>query len=203
MKHTGPLWGIWKIEESSEVLLSLLRNREEYLPQLELIRAEQRRREWLACRVLLQELTGGPACIAYRPNGAPYLSGSSLHISISHTKGYVSVILSDKVPVGIDIEQYGQRVHRVAHKYMREDESVRLYKEDATWSLLLHWSAKEVMFKCMDTDGVDFRQHLHIEPFLLQEQGDFTAHEYRTEQKRSFRIHYLLHPEFVMTWSID
>ena len=38
MKHTGPLWGIWKIEESSEVLLSLLRNREEYLPQLELIR---------------------------------------------------------------------------------------------------------------------------------------------------------------------
>ncbi len=203
MKHTGPLWGIWKIEESSEVLLSLLRNREEYLPQLELIRTEQRRREWLACRVLLQELTGGPVCVAYRPNGAPYLSGSSLHISISHTKGYVSVILSDKVPVGIDIEQYGQRVHRVAHKYMREDESVRLYKEDATWSLLLHWSAKEVMFKCMDTDGVDFRQHLHIEPFLLQEQGDFTAHEYRTEQKRSFRIHYLLHPEFVMTWSID
>ena len=50
MKHTDPLWGIWKIEESSEVLLSLLRNREEYLPQLELIRAEQRRREWLACR---------------------------------------------------------------------------------------------------------------------------------------------------------
>ena len=69
MKHTGPLWGIWKIEESSEVLLSLLRNREEYLPQLELIRTEQRRREWLACRVLLQELTGGPVCVAYRPNG--------------------------------------------------------------------------------------------------------------------------------------
>ena len=58
MKHTGPLWGIWKIEESSEVLLSLLRNREEHLPQLELIRTEQRRQEWLACRVLLQELTG-------------------------------------------------------------------------------------------------------------------------------------------------
>lgn len=96
MKHTGPLWGIWKIEESSEVLLSLLRNREEYLPQLELIRAEQRRREWLACRVLLQELTGGPACIAYRPNGAPYLSGSSLHISISHTKGYAAVLLQDR-----------------------------------------------------------------------------------------------------------
>ena len=40
MKHTGPLWGIWKIEEPSEVLLALLQNRKEYLPQLELIRTE-------------------------------------------------------------------------------------------------------------------------------------------------------------------
>ena len=60
MKHTGPLWGIWKIEESSEVLLSLLRNREEHLPQLELIRTEQRRREWLACRVLFAGAYGRP-----------------------------------------------------------------------------------------------------------------------------------------------
>ena len=37
MKHTGPLWGIWKIEEPSEVLFALLQNRKEYLPQLELI----------------------------------------------------------------------------------------------------------------------------------------------------------------------
>lgn len=95
MKHTGPLWGIWKIEEPSEVLLALLQNRKEYLPQLELIRTEQRRREWLASRVLLQELTGGSALIAYHPNGAPYLSGSSLHISISHTKGYAAVLLQD------------------------------------------------------------------------------------------------------------
>lgn len=86
MKHTGPLWGIWKIEEPSEVLFALLQNRKEYLPQLELIRTEQRRREWLASRVLLQELTGGSALIAYHPNGAPYLSGSSLHISISIRK---------------------------------------------------------------------------------------------------------------------
>ena len=72
MKHTGPLWGIWKIEEPSEVLFALLQNRKEYLPQLELIRTEQRRREWLASRVLLQELTGGSALIAYHPNGLTY-----------------------------------------------------------------------------------------------------------------------------------
>lgn len=205
LSHKEPLYrcGVWKMDESVDTLLDLLPEREYYEREVQRFVASHRRLEWLSVRALLFRLLGEHKEVCYQPSGKPYLADHSYFISISHTKGYVSVILSDKVPVGIDIEQYGQRVHRVAHKYMREDESVRLYKEDATWSLLLHWSAKEVMFKCMDTDGVDFRQHLHIEPFLLQEQGDFTAHEYRTEQKRSFRIHYLLHPEFVMTWSID
>lgn len=205
LSHKEPLyrWGVWKMDESVDTLLDLLPEREYYEREVQRFVASHRRLEWLSVRALLFRLLGEHKEVCYQPSGKPYLADHSYFISISHTKGYVSVILSDKVPVGIDIEQYGQRVHRVAHKYMREDESVRLYKEDATWSLLLHWSAKEVMFKCMDTDGVDFRQHLHIEPFLLQEQGDFTAHEYRTEQKRSFRIHYLLHPEFVMTWSLD
>ena len=118
MKHTGPLWGIWKIEEPSEVLFALLQNRKEYLPQLELIRTEQRRREWLASRVLLQELTGGSALIAYHPNGAPYLSGSSLHISISHTKGYAAVLLQDHPAAGIDIEYRSERVSRIRSRFM-------------------------------------------------------------------------------------
>lgn len=145
MKHTGPLWGIWKIEESSEVLLSLLRNREEYLPQLELIRTEQRRREWLACRVLLQELTGGPVCVAYRPNGAPYLSGSSLHISISHTKGYAAVLLQNRPAAGIDIEYHSGRVSRIRSRFMNPEEEAGIDKEHETEHLLLHWCAKETL----------------------------------------------------------
>lgn len=196
-------WGVWKMDESVNILLGQLPEREYYEREVQRFAAPHRRLEWLSVRALLFRLLGEHKEVCYLPSGKPYLADYSYFISISHTKGYVAVILSDKVSVGIDIEQYGQRVHRVAHKYMREDEPVRLYKEDAAWSLLLHWSAKEVMFKCMDTDEVDFRRHLHIEPFELQEQGDFTAHEYRTERKRCFWIHYLLHPEFVMTWNID
>ena len=111
-------------------------------------------------------------CIkSYEPSGKPYLADNSYFISISHTKGYVAVILSEEKPVGIDIEQYSRRVHKVAHKYMREDEQFVPYGEDDTWSLLLHWSAKEVMFKCMNTPEVDFREHLHIEPFTTEQQG--------------------------------
>ena len=196
-------WGIWKMDEPVEVLLDQLPEREYYEREIQRFVAPHRRWEWLSVRALLFLLLGEHKVVGYESSGKPYLADHSYFISISHTKGYVAVILSDKVPVGIDIEQYGQRVHKVAPKYMREDEPVNLYKEDATWSLLLHWSAKEVMFKCMDIAEVDFRQHLHIEPFLPREQGTFICHEYRTRQQRNFRIHYLIHPEFVMTWSID
>ena len=56
IKQTPPHLGIWKIEESSDELFSLLENRETYLSQLDSIHSESRRIEWLASRVLLQEL---------------------------------------------------------------------------------------------------------------------------------------------------
>ena len=55
----------------------------------------------------------------------------------------------------------------------------------------------------MDASEVDFREHLRIEPFIPQERGVFLAYEYRTKLKRYFEIHYLLHPDFVLTWQID
>ena len=54
-KYTEPLLGVWKIEESSEELLSMLELSSEYLPFLQQIKTEKRRQEWLASRVLLKE----------------------------------------------------------------------------------------------------------------------------------------------------
>ena len=176
MKHTGPLWGIWKIEESSEVLLSLLRNREEYLPQLELIRAEQRRREWLACRVLLQELTGGPACIAYRP-------------------------LKNRPAAGIDIEYHSGRVSKIRSRFMNPEEEAGIDKEHETEHLLLHWCAKETLFKMIGQEEVDFLHHLHVRPFPYAEEGSFTVYETRTEEGAVYRLDYLVTPDFVLTRS--
>lgn len=193
-------WGIWKTDESIEELLALLPSTEYYEQEILRFTASYRRLEWLSVRVLLYRLLGEEKEIGYYPNGKPYLADHSFSISISHTRGYVAVILSPTGDVGIDIEQYGQRVHKVAHKYMRPDEFPAIYKGDDTWSLLLHWSAKEVMFKCMDTSEVDFREHLHILPFSVSEQGEFHAREYRTTSQNSFLIRYLIQSDFVMTW---
>lgn len=195
-------WGIWKMDEPIGTLLELLPQRAYYEREIERFTAPHRKLEWLSVRTLLFQLLGEHKEVCYEPSGKPYLIDRSSFISISHTKGYVAVILSNDYVVGIDIEQYSQRVHKVAHKYMRLDEPVSPYQEDTTWSLLLHWSAKEVMFKCMDTAEIDFRQHFQIESFLPQEQGIFMGREYRSEQQQAFRIHYLIHPDFVMTWHV-
>ena len=54
----------------------------------------------------------------------------------------------------------------------------------------------------MNASDVDFREHLHVMPFIIDEQGVFSAAEYRTAEKRNFQIHYYLFPDFVLTLSL-
>jgi phosphopantetheinyl transferase len=193
-------WGIWKTDEPIEELLTMLPNREWYEEGLQRFAAVHRRLEWLSVRILLYTLLGEDKEIAYYSTGKPYLSDHSYHISISHTRGYVAVILSRTAEVGIDIEQYGERAHRVAHKFMRDDEIPSMYSDSRTWSLLLHWSAKEVMIKCLNTTEIILRKHLHVYPFQVQKQGILQTKEYRTDRQQDFSIHYLIRPEFVIAW---
>lgn len=205
LQHTTPSyqWGIWKTDETLDNLLTMLPHRDAYLEGMQRFTAEHRRLEWLAVRVLLYTLLGEEKEIAYYPSGKPYLADGSASISISHTKGYVAVLLGTRgKEVGIDIEQYGERVRRVAHKFMREDEEASLFRGTEIWSLLLHWSAKETMFKCMNASDVDFREHMRVLPFSVGESGIFSAEEYRTAEKRKFAIHYYLSSDFVLTLSL-
>lgn len=196
-------WAVWRISETSEELLALLPQEEKYRTAARQFAAGVRRSEWLAVRVLLYKMLGEEKEICYHTSGKPCLADGSASISISHTKGYVAVILGmPKREVGIDIEYYAERVRKVAHRFMRGDEKTSLFRGTETWSLLLHWSAKETMFKCMNASGVDFREHLRILPFTIDEQGVFSAEEYRTAEKRNFRIHYYLFPDFVLTLSL-
>ena len=112
------------------------------------------------------------------------------------------MILSSQVPVGIDIEQYGQRVHRVADRYIRPDEQVGVYKDDMVWGLLLHWSAKEAIFKRMENADADLRK-LRLTHFVPQEEGTFQVQEFVTEQQKLYTTGYCIHPDFVLTWTLN
>lgn len=181
-------WAVWKMEESLDTLLALLPEARRISCEQELNRfvSERRKMEWISVRVLLYSMLREDKEIAYSSEGKPYLVDHSFFISISHTKGYVAVILGSQAPVGIDIEQYGQRVHRVADRYIRPDEQVGVYKDDTVWGLLLHWSAKEAIFKRMENADADLRK-LRLTQFVPQEEGTFQVQEFVTEQQNSIQ----------------
>jgi phosphopantetheinyl transferase len=191
---------IASISETPEELLAQLEHKDWYLPALEKM-SEYRQREWLSVRVLLKKTAGEEKQILYTEAGKPYLADKSYHISISHTKGYVAIALDDAHPVAIDIEHLSPRVEKIRTRFMSETEEKQLSKTHPVIHLLLHWSAKETLFKLIDENDIEFKSQLHIRPFepVIGEWADFTAYETRTEKNQSFVIHYLVTEEYVVT----
>ena len=193
--------GVWKVEETIGQLCSMFKDFSLYESDLQKFKAEKRQLEWLAVRVLLKELLGEEKVIDYLPSGKPFLKDRSACVSFSHTCGYVAVAVHPTKEVGIDIEQYGNRVSRLASRFVREDEMQSVRAGNEIYALLLHWSAKETMFKLMNQSDVDFLDHLHILPFIPTELGEMEAVEYRTDLHQTFQISYYTHPDYVLTFA--
>lgn len=200
-KHGELMVGVWKVDETIEQLCSMFHQFSIYEEGLSRFSHEKRKQEWLAVRVLLKVLLGEEKSIVYLPSGKPRLEDGSMHVSFSHTVGYVAVALHPSEEVGVDIEQYGTRVKRVSSRFIREDEKISIVSGDEIYGLLLHWSAKETMFKLLDDQAVDFIDHLHILPFEQEKTGSFEACEYRSGKGLKFTIHYDTHPDYVLTYA--
>ncbi|MDR1881724.1 MAG: 4'-phosphopantetheinyl transferase superfamily protein [Prevotella sp.] len=189
------LLGVWKIEETRDELLSVL-SRREWVKNIYSIKSESRVLEILSARLLIKELTGEEKQVYYSPSGKPYLADGSYHISISHTGKFVAVAINRKKATGLDIEQISDKIKRVQSRVIGKEEYIDAENEQV--HLLLHWSAKEAMFKFLDTDGVNFKEHLFVGSFGPEKQGVFEASEYRTGSKRRFKACYKVEPDFVM-----
>lgn len=202
LNHPSLLFGVWKIEEPVDELLACLDQRERYLPFLETCKAHSRQQEWLAVRVLLKLLLGREELIAYRPDGSPFLPDNpNLSLSISHTRGYAAVYCVPNGSAGIDIEYRSERVLKIKDRFLSEEELGRMARDCFIEQLLIGWCAKETLFKLIRQEDVDFREHLHIRPFLYAEEGGVDVWETKTDQKQAFRLSFLVTPEFVLTYN--
>lgn len=195
--------GIRRINKDKEGLIKMLplRQRDILLSQISKMRSESRIIEWLNTRVLLYELLGQEKIISNHPSGRPFLLDRSHKISISHTRGYVAILLSNKCYVGIDIETISDRISKVADKFISEDEYIN--KELETVHQLLHWSAKETLFKIIRESEVDFKEHLRVLPFEPYQTGVFEAKECKTQNKKTYQVHYEILEDAVLTWVLD
>ncbi len=98
----------------------------------------------------------------------PYLEGSLLHISLSHSNQWSAAAISD-YPLGIDIQIKTEKIKVVASKFCNEAELDWLSRHDIDGDYL-HWlwSAKESLIKAYGLGSVDFRKDLGV---LFMEEG--------------------------------
>jgi hypothetical protein len=68
--------------------------------------------------------------------------------------------------------------------------------------LIIHWCAKETLYKLMNSTNIIFKEHLHIRPFEIQDKGIIKACESFTNEKATFDIYYEVNNDFIITWGI-
>ena len=196
------LLGIWEITETREQLLEILspENQREAYKYLLNIKSKKRVLEWLSIRVILQILTNDNKTVKHTSQGQPYLSDNSYQISISHSRDYAVVLLHKHKKVGVDIENYSNRILKIEKRFISSDEYID--PENRILHLILHWCAKETLYKLMNSTKIIFKEHLIIKPFKIHEKGFIKASESLTDDKANFDIYYEVNKDFIITWGM-
>ena len=207
--------GLWRIADELHI--------DEVCPQMvceELKqKCEKRRKETIAVYALLHAMTGrANFIIEHNTDGKPQLN--DYFISISHTKGYASIIMSKNKEVAIDIEYRNNRVFRIVDKFITKQEQIML-KElthldvstlrtmdivasatncyDAQTALLLCWCAKETMYKYFSEHRLMFDE-MQNELKEIKPQGTFDCLNLRHNIRHSIR--YIQNEEFILTYTV-
>ena len=114
--------------------------------------------------------------------GKPHLSNSPFSISFSHSDDLVAVAMSRHL-VGIDIQHEVEKITRIKHKFVNEDETPQEGQSEIDH---LHkvWGAKESAFKAYGRKQVDFLKNMH---FQYAKEGDFTL-DLEKESERAYHF---------------
>lgn len=97
--------------------------------------------------------------------GKPCFADGSAHFSISHTKGHVFCLLSDR-PVGLDAEEMDREVDlRLADKILSANEKAHFAREtDKRAALLKFWVLKEAAGKLTGEGIKGYPDHTDFSP---------------------------------------
>jgi phosphopantetheinyl transferase len=160
---------VWKITETLHELKSSTTLRDTSQIRLEGMKSESHQRGFLSVRKLLQERGYTDFDLYYDEFGKPHLRDGK-HISISHSHWFSSIILSNE-NCGIDLEMQRAKIISIAHKFAHE-ESCFLKESnqiDYIRQLTIIWGAKEAIFKIRNEVGISFKDHIHVDSFLIEE----------------------------------
>lgn len=199
--YPGVSLGLWQIDEGVEQLFAQYPHLQAYRSLVEKYKNDGRKLEFLAIRALMYEmlkvngaskgLLSHAGDITHNEAGKPLFRG--YHISVTHTKGYAALIFSKTSEVAVDIEYFSDRVERIASRFLRKDE-----KAEGVDSLLVHWCAKETVFKLFSEDNLNFEE-MRVKPFDTM--ADWACEVENLKSGQTAHVDFELTMEFVLTYA--
>lgn len=193
------IWGIWKIaEDETSIRLEVPG---EKMPDG--LTNPLKRLEHLAGRALIKALLQRWNFDYNRLEkdsfGKPFLPGTSIHLSLSHSYPHVAAVLHRTRNVGIDLEQPKDKLLRIAHRILAPDEL-----EDAGQNLIKHciyWCAKEALIKIYGKKDLNFASNLRISPFPLGASGHLIGRIVAHNTETTIPLQYVVFDKFVVVIS--
>ena len=143
---------------------------------------------------LAKKLLGDNCIIAYDDKGKHYLS-----ISISHSHDKLAIIINEKESTGIDIELIRDKVLKIKHKFLTNEELLEV--NDDVEKMLIYWAAKETLYKIYGLKEVDFIAHLFVKPFTKHKLGTIIGNINLPNFKESFELNYQLIEDYVLVYA--
>jgi phosphopantetheinyl transferase len=190
--------GIWKIEETEEFFKG-------NVPQHRDVTHPHKRLQHLAGRFLLQFLFPDfpYELVKIADTKKPFLPNEQYHFSISHCGDFAAAIVSKDKRVGIDIEIPTEKILKIRHKYLSEEEKIKFEYQLPTPDsrlLTLLWSAKEAVYKWFGDGEVEFIEHIRLREL---HQGNETINCFFAKTNQELIIHYRDFEHLLLTWVIS
>ena len=167
----GQQTGVWEITEPENDLLKKVILTEIEKATLSSYKSSGRRLQWLAVRALLQEFRKNNPVIEYKENGKPFFADHHEEISISHSGKLAAIALHTGNTPGVDAEEIHARIHKIANRFINNEEQAYLKEAILTEQLCTIWAAKEVLYKTHPEGLLSFKENLFISPFEMADKG--------------------------------
>lgn len=191
--------GVWQLSEKLDELLPNFSDQELEDPAYLQYTHEKRKIEWLATRKLIKLLIGDDFTITYAESGKPILNHVQYkNISISHSRYFAAVYIHETLQVGLDIEDTTRNYNSIEKRYLSDEE----LKQTGQNPLLqcLYWCAKESIFKLVPDHDIEFRNQIHISPFIPEKEDHFLA-KFKSEKGDStHELHFQIFNDHCLVW---
>lgn len=148
----------WKNEESSTELLNLIKNPSFHLQKINNFKAEDRKKQYLTNRILIQQILGNFE-IKKGKNNKPYIDLEQTEISFSHNKAY-TILMVDSYSCGVDIQRPTEKVLRIKNKFINQNDFC--FESENIELLSKVWSCKEAAFKQFGTNEIYLKSHISV-----------------------------------------